>query len=176
MSEFTAGKTTPKLTGRIADVRGRQWSTHCCPWPFSRRTTALPWNLTFDHGAKKARDGASGRSRMATINRQKIPAERPHPKAAYARCRPKPARRISPKLPDAQPRLFAFRIYEAAVRDLQLPATRSPSTAGCSRLSTDRRHFRLLQFNRGRKETHGPSLPHYQAHGVHTWRLLALNA
>jgi hypothetical protein len=45
--------------------------------------------LTFDHGAKKARDGASGRSRMATINRQKIPAERLHPKAAYSRCRPK---------------------------------------------------------------------------------------
>jgi hypothetical protein len=36
--------------------------------------------------------------------------------------RPKPARRVSPNLPDAQPRLLAFRIYEAAVRDLQQPA------------------------------------------------------
>jgi len=36
--------------------------------------------------------------------------------------RPKPARRISPNLPDAQPRPFAFRIYETAVRDLRQPA------------------------------------------------------
>jgi len=37
----------------------------------------------------------------------------------WAGNRPKPARRSSPNLPDAQPRLYAFRIYEAAVRDLQ---------------------------------------------------------
>jgi len=33
------------------------------------------------------------------------------------RCRPKPARRNSPKPPDAQPRLFPFRIYEDAMWD-----------------------------------------------------------
>ena len=43
------------------------------------------------------------------------------------RFRPKPARRVSPKLPNAQLRLLAFRIYEAAVRDLQQPAINGPS-------------------------------------------------
>ena len=44
------------------------------------------------------------------------------PGEAVGMSRPTAARRISPKLPDAQPRLFAFRIYEAAVRDLRQPA------------------------------------------------------
>jgi len=39
------------------------------------------------------------------------------------RFRPEPALRISAKLPDAQPWLFAICIYEAAVRDLQQPAS-----------------------------------------------------
>lgn len=61
--------------------------THCGPWPFSRRTTGLPWNLTFDHAAEKAGDG-DGRSRAATNDRQRIPPERVHPKATNWRCRP----------------------------------------------------------------------------------------
>jgi hypothetical protein len=44
----------------------------------------------------------------------------------FTQPRPKPARRVSPKLPDAQQRLLAFRIYEAAVRDLQQPAITGP--------------------------------------------------
>jgi hypothetical protein len=47
------------------------------------------WNLTFAHAAEEAKDGDSIRSRMTTINRQRIPAERLHPKAAYSRCGPK---------------------------------------------------------------------------------------
>ena len=63
--------------------------THCCPWPSSRRTTGVPWNLTFDHAAEKASGGDSGRSRVASINRQEILAERLHPKAAYSSLRPR---------------------------------------------------------------------------------------
>jgi len=61
--------------------------THCCPWPISGRTTGLPWNLTFADIAEQAGDGDSSHSRVATIARQEIPAERLHPKTAYSRCR-----------------------------------------------------------------------------------------
>jgi hypothetical protein len=44
--------------------------------------------LIFDHAAEKVSDGDSGRSRVATIARQRIPAERLHPKATSWRCRP----------------------------------------------------------------------------------------
>jgi hypothetical protein len=44
--------------------------------------------LTFDHAAEKVSDGDSGRSRVATIARQRIPAERLHPKATNWRSRP----------------------------------------------------------------------------------------
>jgi len=63
-------------------------STHSCPWPISRRTTGLPWHLTFDHAAEMVSDRDSGRSRVATIARQRIPAERLHPKATHWRSRP----------------------------------------------------------------------------------------
>jgi hypothetical protein len=49
--------------------------------------------------------------------------------AADQRCqastgtRPRPALRVSPKLPDAWRWLFVFRFHEAAVRDLTQPAT-----------------------------------------------------
>jgi hypothetical protein len=36
--------------------------------------------LTFDHAAEKVGNRDSGRSRVATIARQRIPAERLHPK------------------------------------------------------------------------------------------------
>ena len=39
-------------------------STHCCPWPIFRRTTGVPWNLTFDHAAEKVGD----RSGPANLN------------------------------------------------------------------------------------------------------------
>lgn len=45
-------------------------------------------NLTFAHAADRASDGDSGCSRMATIDRQQIQAERLHSKAAYPHCRP----------------------------------------------------------------------------------------
>ena len=32
MRDLTAGKLTPKLSDRIADVRGRQWPTHRSRW------------------------------------------------------------------------------------------------------------------------------------------------
>jgi hypothetical protein len=44
--------------------------------------------LTFDHAAEKVSDGDSGRSRVVTIARQRIPAERLHPKATNWRSRP----------------------------------------------------------------------------------------
>lgn len=49
----------------------------------SERRPGSTLNLAFDHTDEKARDGDSGRSRMATMNRQKIPAERLHPRAVY---------------------------------------------------------------------------------------------
>jgi hypothetical protein len=55
------------------------------------------------------------------------------PCRANSRYRPQAVRRISPKLPDAQPRLFAFRIYEAAVGDLQQPARCRPSRSRAER-------------------------------------------
>lgn len=41
--ELTAGKLTPKVSHRIADTRGRQWTTHTCPSAFSKaaRCSAL---------------------------------------------------------------------------------------------------------------------------------------
>jgi hypothetical protein len=44
--------------------------------------------LTFTDTAEQGRDGDSGHSRLATIARQGIRAERLHPKTAYSRCRP----------------------------------------------------------------------------------------
>jgi hypothetical protein len=44
--------------------------------------------LTFDHAAEKVSDGDSGRSRVANIARQRIPAERLHPKATNWRSPP----------------------------------------------------------------------------------------
>lgn len=69
--------------------------THCCPWPISRRVTGLPRNLTVAHAAENACDG-DGRSRVATINRQEILAERLHPKPANSPFRPKGARHLRP--------------------------------------------------------------------------------
>jgi hypothetical protein len=44
--------------------------------------------LTFADAAEKVRDGDSGRSRLENTDRNKVPAERLHPKAANWRCRP----------------------------------------------------------------------------------------
>jgi len=44
--------------------------------------------LTFARAAEKVSDLDSGLSWMASIDRDQIPAERLHPKAAYWRCRP----------------------------------------------------------------------------------------
>ncbi len=47
--------------------------------------------------------------------------------------RPIPARRVSPKLPDAHQRFFAFRFYEAAVRELRQSASCSQCGLGTHR-------------------------------------------
>jgi hypothetical protein len=44
--------------------------------------------LTFARAVEKFSDDDSGQSRVATIDRQEIPAERLHPKAANPRWRP----------------------------------------------------------------------------------------
>jgi len=55
---------------------------------FRGERPVYPWHLTFVHAAEKVSDRDSGRSRVATIARQRIPAERLHPKAMNWRCRP----------------------------------------------------------------------------------------
>ena len=66
----------------------RQDSTHCCPWPNSRRATGLPRNMTFAHAAEKVNGSDRSRSRVASFERKRTSAERLHPYAEYSRCRP----------------------------------------------------------------------------------------
>jgi hypothetical protein len=47
--------------------------------------TGLPWNLAFADAVEKIIGGDTGRSRVIIVDRSKIQAERPHPKAAYSR-------------------------------------------------------------------------------------------
>jgi hypothetical protein len=79
--DLTAGKLTPNLSHRIADVHGRQWSTQTSPSRFSQRATGPPRNLTFADTVEKVRDVDSGHSQVATTDTHGIPAERLHPKA-----------------------------------------------------------------------------------------------
>jgi hypothetical protein len=44
--------------------------------------------LTFAEAAERTTRSDSGRSRVAIIDRGKVPAERLHPTSAYSRCRP----------------------------------------------------------------------------------------
>ena len=53
------------------------------PATIFQRTTGLPCNLTVAHAAEKVRVGDSSHSRVATTEREVIPAERVHPTAAY---------------------------------------------------------------------------------------------
>ncbi len=55
---------------------------------FSASDRSIPWNLTFAHTAEKVSDGDSSRLQVVSIDRERIPAERLHPKAAYSHCRP----------------------------------------------------------------------------------------
>lgn len=55
---------------------------------FPGRLAASPRNLTFARVVAKVSDGGSGRSNVASIDREKIPAERLHPKTVYSHCRP----------------------------------------------------------------------------------------
>lgn len=105
---------------------GRRSPTQRSPWRFSQRATGLPWNLTFADAAEHVRDSESGHSQVAIIDLGKVPAERLHPKAAYSRCRPKPAGQVAPKLPDGNTSPFLLRFYEAAFRDLTQPAITGP--------------------------------------------------
>ena len=68
----------PAVAGRPIPAGGR----------FRSERPVYTWHLTFDHAAEKVSDRDSGRSQVATIARQRIPAERLHPKATNWRCRP----------------------------------------------------------------------------------------
>ena len=67
-------------------------STHCSQRRLSQRATGLLRNLKFARTAEKVGDGDRGRSNVASTDRQKIPAERLHPKTVYSHCRPIAAR------------------------------------------------------------------------------------
>ena len=84
-----------KIRCRSAVGRVGRQSTHCSPWPISRRATGLPRNLTFAHAAEKVSDSDSSRSQVASFERERISAERLHPKTAYSRCRPTAVDRVS---------------------------------------------------------------------------------
>ena len=70
---------------------GQLHSTHWSRWRFSRRATGLPWNLTFAEAVEQISVGDSGRLQVPSIDRERIPVERRHLKAAYSRCRPQAA-------------------------------------------------------------------------------------
>jgi hypothetical protein len=63
----------------------RQASTHCCAWAFSERMNGPPRNLTFADAAEKVMNDDSGLSRVVTIDRDKMPAERLHLEVANRR-------------------------------------------------------------------------------------------
>ena len=65
----------------------------------------------------------SGRSSAGGACRHRARAVRLQLDQPNRCCRPQAARQISPKLPDAQPRLLAFRIHERALGDLRQPAS-----------------------------------------------------
>jgi hypothetical protein len=87
----------PVVSDGKSTQRSRRW--------FSRRANGLPW--TFADAVEKVMDD-DGHSRVAIIDRGKIPAERLHPKAAYSRCRPvadlRQPRFKAAELPIIQPR------------------------------------------------------------------------
>lgn len=62
--------------------------THCSRRRLFQRATGLLRNLTLARAVEKVSDGDSGRSNVASIDREKIPAERLHPKTVYSHCRP----------------------------------------------------------------------------------------
>lgn len=57
------------------------------------------WNLTFARAVENVSDGDSGRSNVASIAWERIPADRLHPKTVYSHCRPVAAVRGSPNQP-----------------------------------------------------------------------------
>jgi hypothetical protein len=83
--------TATRAGCRSAVVRVRRQSTQRRRWRFSQPATGLPRNLTFAHADEKVSDSDSSRSQVASIDRERVLAERLHPKAAYSRCRPKGA-------------------------------------------------------------------------------------
>jgi len=86
--DLTAGKPPLKLSGRIADVRGRQCPTHRSQRRLCQRETGLSSNLTFADAAQKVGDCESGHSQVAITDQGNSSAERLHPKAAHSHCRP----------------------------------------------------------------------------------------
>jgi hypothetical protein len=59
----SARVTTPETSELIL-------STHCCRRRVFRRVAGLPWNLTFARAAEEFSDGDSGRSQVASIDRE----------------------------------------------------------------------------------------------------------
>ena len=109
--QFYGSPTRPAGFGQRVQRIGWPDPTHCCPWPISGRRTGLPWNLTFTDTAEQGGDGDSGHSRLATVARQEIQAERLHPKTAYSRCRPRADLQISNH--DVRERSFARSVRPA---------------------------------------------------------------
>ena len=83
-----------------------------------------PPPAAFRGTADKASDrgGGLGRRATASANHRSGPIERLFLLGPTGRCRPIPAHRRAPKLPDDRPRSFTVRIYEAAARGLRRSA------------------------------------------------------
>ena len=90
-AELTAAEQALTVGRPEAAPRLRVRPTRRSRWRFSRRATGLPWNLTFAEALEQISVGDSSRSQVTSIDRERVPAERRHPKAAYSRCRSTPA-------------------------------------------------------------------------------------
>jgi hypothetical protein len=93
----TRGRTTPPRQG------DRLFATPSRRWHFSGRAAAPLRKRSFTDHVEKSSTCESGHSLVATGDHDTIKAERLHPKAAYSRCRPKPAIQVVPKQPDVEP-------------------------------------------------------------------------
>ena len=90
---------------------------------FATPTTGSKVQPPLADGRSKVLILRSGRSSAGGACRHRARAVRLHLDQPNRCCRPQAARQISPKLPDAQPRLLAFRIHERALGDLRQPAS-----------------------------------------------------
>jgi hypothetical protein len=77
------------LSGLWRSPSERSWTTQRRQWHFFGPTTGLLWKRSLADHVEKSEAGDSSRSRVATTDRDKNPAERLHLKVANSRCRPK---------------------------------------------------------------------------------------